>query len=270
MKIGIFDSGLGGLIVLKSVVKKLPEYDYIYLGDTKRVPYGDRSQEVIYQFTKQAVEYLFRQNCKLVVLACNTASSRALRKLQKEFLPKYYPDRKILGVIIPTVEAVNEQLGIKRLGIIATQATVDSKAIVKEYKKLNSRAMVYQNASPVLVPLIENNGLKLIEPILKFYLKPLLKKKIQAIVLGCTHYAIVKKLIKKIVGPKVLVFSQDEIVPTKLKIYLNNHPEVEGKLSRNRKIDLRVTDLTDHYVSLTKQWFDSRIKLKLIKKLDKK
>lgn len=270
MKIGIFDSGLGGLIILKSIVKKLPQYDYMYLGDTKRVPYGDRSQEVIYEFTRQAVEYLFKQNCKLVILACNTASSRALRKLQKEFLPKYYPDRKILGVIIPTVEAIKEQVKVNRVGIIATQATVDSKAIEKEYKKLNSRATVYQNAAPVLVPLIENNGLKLIEPILKFYLKPLLKKKIQAVVLGCTHYVIVKKLIKKIVGQNILVVSQDEIVPSKLKTYLKKHAEVESKLSKNSKIDLRVTDLTDHYINLSKQWFDSNTKLKLIKKLDKK
>lgn len=135
MKIGIFDSGLGGLFVLRSIQRVLPQYDYVYLGDTKRVPYGGRSQETIYRFTKQAVEYLFRRGCIVIILACNTASARALRKLQREYLPKYYPNRRVLGVIIPTVEAALKHSS-KTVGVLATESTVESGAYIREIKSV--------------------------------------------------------------------------------------------------------------------------------------
>ena len=265
MKIGIFDSGVGGLLLLNTISKKLPQYDYVYLGDTKRVPYGNRSQETIYQFTKEAVEYLFKNNCKLVILACNTASTRALRRIQREYLPKHYSDRKVLGVIIPTVEVVAGHKEISRVGVLATQATVSSNAIVEEYKKLNSKAHVYQQAAPLLVPLIENNCMKWIKPILLEYLKPILKHKVQAILLGCTHYPILKQTIRNIVGKDIKVISQDELLPSKLKSYLERHPEIENKLGKNGRIDLQVTDLTEHYLALSKKWLGKNIKSKLIK-----
>ena len=150
MKIGIFDSGLGGLIVAKAIHKLMPEYDYVYLGDTKRVPYGNRSEETIFEFTKEGVDYLFRkENCAIIIIACNTASARALRKLQKEYLPKNFPDRKILGVLIPAAE---ECVKFKKVGILATRGTVNSNTFPKEIRKLNKKIKVFQNSAPMLVP----------------------------------------------------------------------------------------------------------------------
>ncbi len=263
MKIGIFDSGVGGLLLLKSISKQLPQYDYLYLGDTKRVPYGGRSQETIYQFTLEAVEYLFQNDCKLIILACNTASTRALRRIQREYLPKYYPDRRVLGVIVPTVETA-VQIGSSRIGVLATQATVSSNAIVEEFKKIKPNVKVYQQAAPLLVPLIENDGLQWAGPILREYLKPLLKQKVEAIVLGCTHYPILKRGIRSVVGKGIQIISQDDIVPAKLKSYLQKHPEIEKVLSRRKKIDLRVTDLTEHYEKLSQKWLGSKVKHKLV------
>lgn len=263
MKIGVFDSGLGGLIILNSLLKKLPQYDYVYLGDTKRVPYGSKSQELIYEYTKQSVEYLFKNNCKLVILACNTASSKALRKLQREFLPKYYPDRKILGVIIPTVEVASNK-NSTRVGILATQATVDSKVFVKEFQKFRKGIKVFQEAAPLLVPMIEHDGVKWLEPVLQSYLKNLLKQKVQTIVLGCTHYSLLKTLIRKIVGKNVEVISQDEIIAEKLKLYLNKHIEIESSLSKKSKIDLLVTDLTSYYKDMAKKLLGRTSKIKIV------
>ena len=268
MKIGIFDSGVGGLVLLKSIAKKLPQYDYLYLGDTKRVPYGGRSQDTIYQFTKEAVDYLFQNNCKLVILACNTASTRALRRLQREYLPKHYPDRKILGVIIPTVEVVIELIDINKVGVLATQATVNSDVFIEECIKLNPKLKIYQQAAPLLVPLVEHDGMKWAEPILKHYISPLLKQKVQAIILGCTHYPIFKTALRRLVGKNVNIISQDEIVPAKLLKYLRNHSEIEKTLSKHGKVELRVTDITEHYKTLTRKWFGKDIPIKKVSSLN--
>ncbi|MFH1246327.1 MAG: hypothetical protein V1489_00940 [Candidatus Liptonbacteria bacterium] len=195
-KIGVFDSGVGGLLIMKALVKNLPEYDYVYLGDTARVPYGNRSQEIIYQFLEEAVEYLFNKNCSLIIVACNTASAEALRRIQREYLPEYYPGRRVLGVIIPTAEEAlpirrknknqnadnNAGNKHKKIGILATEGTVSSEAYVREIKKINSRISVFQEPAPLLVPLIENGGLKWTDPILESYLRPLLKKKIDTLI----------------------------------------------------------------------------------------
>jgi glutamate racemase len=258
MKIGIFDSGVGGLLVTRKLKKALPKYDFIYLGDTKRVPYGDRSEEAIFEFSKESVDYLFRQGCRLVIIACNTASARALRRLQQSWLPKHYPDRRILGVIIPTVEAIG---AAERIGILATVSTVRSKTFVSEIKKLNPKAKIYQQAAPLLVPIIENGALKWSKPIIREYLKPLLKEKVDCLVLGCTHYPLIKQRVKEIAGNKVKVLSQDEIIPSKLKSYLKRHPEIERKLSKRGTLKLSVTDLTPHYKHLAKVWFGKNIKL---------
>ncbi|MBC7982142.1 glutamate racemase, partial [Candidatus Parcubacteria bacterium] len=172
MNIGIFDSGLGGLLITKSLIKKLPQYNYTYLGDTKRVPYGNRSPETIYDFLKESVEYLFENNCKLILVACNTASAQALRKIQQEFLPEKYPDRRVLGVIIPTCEVALENKKSKKIGILATNATVNSNAFIIELKKIKPDIQVIQNPAPLLVPFIENDSLQLVTPVLEKYLKP--------------------------------------------------------------------------------------------------
>lgn len=242
MKIGLFDSGLGGLIVTHSLIQNLSEYDYVYLGDTARVPYGNRSQEVIYEFTQNAVEYLCEQGCQLILIACNTASAEALRKIQQEYLPVHYPDRKVLGVLIPTAEEVVGQTKNNKVGVIATAGTVGSRTYVTEIQKLNPRIEVIQQATPLLVPLVENNALKYASPILDDYLAPLLKADVDTLVLGCTHYPLLKELIRSKVG-KIKVVSQDEIVPQKLRDYLARHPEVDEKLSKSGSRAFLTTDL---------------------------
>jgi len=264
MKIGIFDSGLGGLIITKALIKKLPGYDYVYLGDTKRVPYGNRSQKTIYQFTKSAVEFLFSQDCKLVVLACNTASSLALRKMQQEFLPAKYPDRKILGVIVPTVEVAVGNGVNKKIGVLATTSTVESKVYTKEFKKLKPSIKVFEQGGPLLVPLIENNAMETGLDILKSYVQPLAKKNIDAIILGCTHYPYLKKEIQALVGKKVKVYSQDEIIPKKLKTYLNNHKEIEALLSKNSRNIFFVTDEVANFKKVSKRLFGKDLNLKKV------
>ena len=261
MKIGIFDSGLGGLIILRSMLRsKVRKFDYVYLGDTKNLPYGDKSQEQIYRLTKKSVEYLFKKNCHLVILACNTASSQALRKLQQEYLPKSrYKDRKILGIIRPTVEEVAK---FKRIGIIGTRRTIDSKAYIREIIKVTKKFFIIQKAAPKLVPMIEANEFS--GKTLSEYLEPFKREKIDALILACTHYSVIKSAIAKFVTARTKIISQDEILPQKLQQYLNRHPEISGKLSKRGKIKLLVTKLNPNYVSLAKKWF-GKAKLKQVK-----
>lgn len=262
MKIGIFDSGLGGLIIAKSIIKKMPEYNYVYLGDTKRVPYGNRSHATVFEFTKQAVDYLFRkENCALIIIACNTASARALRRIQKEYLPKNFPDRRVLGVLIPTAE---EATRFNRVGILATRGTVDSETFVKEIKKLNKNINIFQNSAPMLVPLAEEGEAKNAMSFIKKYLKSFSTKKLDALVLGCTHYPIFKRQIRKLLPQNTKTISQDEIIPKKLKDYLHRHPEVNKKLSQKHTAKILVTDLTESIKNLSKKWFGKNTGPKLI------
>ena len=264
MKIGIFDSGLGGLIVTRRIVELLPQYDYVYLGDAERLPYGTRSPEVVFKFTKSAVEFLFRKGCKLVIVACNTASALALRRIQREFLPRRFPNHKVLGVVAPTLEAVDdERHKIKNLGIIGTTGTINSKVYVRELRKRHKELAVFQQATPLLVPMIESRELKYLTPILKDYLQSLLRRRINGLILGCTHYPLIKAQIKKVAGSNVRVFSQDEIIPVKLRDYLHRHPEIEKGLSRGRERTFFVTDITPAYRHLARLWFGKSTPLKL-------
>ncbi len=267
MNIGVFDSGLGGLTILKSLLKELPEYNYVYLGDNARVPYGNRSAETIYEFTKQAVDFLFKKNCKLVILACNTATSNALVKIQKEYLPKYFPDRRVLGVIKPTIENIKENNHL-RVGIVGTKATVNSGAFVREIHKVLPKAEVYQQACPMLVPFIENGekNEKILKLILEEYLHFLLQKKITTIVLACTHYGLIKKQFQDVVGPKIKVISEGRLVADKLRTYLNKHPEIEKNLDKKYQTEYFVTDLSPDYHELIRlflgsHWKDTKINL---------
>ncbi|PIZ85772.1 glutamate racemase, partial [Candidatus Nomurabacteria bacterium CG_4_10_14_0_2_um_filter_33_9] len=241
MKIGIFDSGLGGLIIAKAIRNAMSEYDYVYLGDTKRVPYGNRSHEAVYEFTREAVDYLFRkENCAIVIIACNTSSARALRRIQQEYLVQYNharkimgeSERKILGVLIPAAE---EAAKYGKVGILGTLGTITSNTFPDEIKKINKKTQVFQNSAPMLVPLIEEGEKVLAVQFIKKYLKPFLNKKLDTLVLGCTHYPFYKNEIKKVLGKKVRVISQDEIIPKKLKEYFIKHHEVEKKLSQKGK-----------------------------------
>lgn len=260
-RVGIFDSGFGGLHVLRSIVRALPQYDYVYLGDTARAPYGDRPQETIYDYTKQAVQFLFRHECGLVIIACNTASSEALRKIQDEYLKKYGTKRKVLGVLIPAAEeAVHKSPG-RSIGVIATRGTVASKKFVRELKKLDAGVRVYQQACPLLVPLIEagEHTTRETETILKRYLKPLLRKNIDTLILGCTHYGILEKKIRAIVGPHIALVSEARVVPKKLKEYLARHAEIETMLGKRRSVRFFSTDRTDKFRTLGSKLFGKPI-----------
>lgn len=260
--IGVFDSGSGGIDILRGIIKELPSYDYLYLGDTARTPYGTRSKEVVYEFTKQAVDFMFANNCELVIFACNTASSDALRKIQQEYLPKHYPDKKVLGVLIPAAEEAVTKTKNKKIGVIATERTVQSGAFVRELTKIEPKIKVFQNPSPLLVPIIEEGeqDSKIMKMILENYLNPLKTKGIDTLILGCTHYGIVEKQIKKIVGPDITVISEAKIVPKKLINYLRRHPEIDKRLGKNSKVNFYTTDLTQKFVLLGSKFFGKKIK----------
>ncbi len=258
MKIGVFDSGLGGLTILREILKVLPKYDYLYLGDNARVPYGTRSAGLIYSFTVKGLEFLFQQNCQLVILACNTATATSLKKIQQEFLPKFYPDRRVLGVVKPAVERINELringLRIEKVGIVGTYATINSEAFVHEIAKISPNIKVFQQACPLLVPIIEEGELnwKGLQLILKKYLRPLISKKIDSLILGCTHYGLIQTQIKKIIGKNVRIIDEGKEAAVKLKRYLSVHPEIENKLSKKGMRQYFVTDINDRYRKMTK------------------
>jgi glutamate racemase len=264
MKIAVFDSGMGGLVVLKELRKKLPQYDYLYLGDTENLPYGHKSQQEIYKLAVKAVDHLFKQNSELVLIACNTVSSEALRKLQQQYLPKSkYKDRKILGIIIPTVESVNPKS--KRVGIIGTNRTVDSKAYLSEFKKYHPKTKVFQQNTPLLTPMIEAQNFKALGPVLEHYWKFFADKNIDTLILGCTHYGLIKKQIANKLPNRVKVIAQEDLLPAKVKSYLTKHKEITKNLNQNKKLELQVTKLSPLYKQLTKEWFGGNIKLKEVK-----
>ena len=235
--IGIFDSGYGGLTILEQIRKELPGYDYLYLGDNARTPYGTRSFEVVYRFTLQCVEYLFRQGCHLVILACNTASAKALRTIQQNDLNKIDPNRRVLGVIRPTVEEVVKFTKTKHIGLLATSGTVLSDSYPLEIYKIDPDIVVSSEACPLWVPLIENNEHQNegADYFVKKYIRNLLNQdsQIDSVILGCTHYPLLCNKIARELPEGVKIISQGEIVAGSLADYLQRHPEMEEKCSRN-------------------------------------
>lgn len=264
--IGVFDSGFGGLTILRGIVQKLPAYNYVYLGDTARTPYGTRSPEVVYAFAKQAVDFLFAQGCELVIFACNTASSDALRKIQRHYLPKRYPGKKVLGVLIPAAEEAVAKTLKRKIGVIATPGTVRSNAFVREIKKLDRRMTVFQEACPLFVPLVEagEHRSKAALLIAKRYLAPLQEKGIDTLILGCTHYGILEKSLRKLLGPAVKIVSEEKVTPQKLKEYLAAHPEIEKRLGKNRTREFYSTDLTPAFSKLGSVFFGKSIRAKRV------
>lgn len=253
MKIGIFDSGVGGLTILKQIVHRFPTYEYIYFGDNAHIPYGNKDRETIYRLTKNAVEFLFKNDAVLIIIACNTATAAALRRLQQEYLPARYPERRILGVVRPVVEAVVEAKA-KRIGIIATQTTVDSKSFELEIHKLAPTIDVYQNACPLLVPLIEQGKTEWehLDDILKEYMSPLLEKGIDSLILGCTHYEHISQHIQRLIGNGVNVVSEGAITASKLADYLKKHPNIESAIAHTKKRTYYVSRKDDHYAKTMK------------------
>jgi len=260
--IGIFDSGFGGLTIFKEIKKALPQYSYIYLGDSLRAPYGGRSQSSIYQFSEEAVSYLFKQGCELIIIACNTASTEALRKLQPEWLPANYPDRRILGVIRPLAEAAAKVSRFGRIGVVGTRATVESKAYDRELKRLRPEIKVVQRACPLLVPLVEEGWLKKPETrmIIKKYLRPLKDQQIDTLILGCTHYPLLMKEFVSLGGKRVKVLEAPKIVAQKLVDYLKRHPEIENKIKKGREVKYLTTGDPKKFDELGSRFLGSRIK----------
>lgn len=268
MNIGLFDSGLGGLIITKSIIEKMPQYNFAYIGDTAHVPYGSRSKETIYNFTKNCIDYLFKkQNCELIIIACNTASIAALRRLQQEYLKEEFPNRKILGVVIPTIETVIEK-NYKSIGLLATNGTVASNVFNQELNKLNPNIKLHPVPAPLLVPLIENNGDKFAQPIIRDYLENFKDTDIEAIILGCTHYPHYKDIIKteaeKLFHRPIDIISQDEIIPEKIIKYLKNHPEIEKNLSKDGYRFFGITDITQSYKQQAFSIFGSNFEIEKI------
>lgn len=261
--IGVFDSGFGGLDIMKGIVRELPDYDFVYLGDTARMPYGTRSGKIIYDFSREAVDFLFAKNCELVIFACNTASSDALHRIQVEHVPNNHDGKKVLGVLIPAAEAACELSKNSKVGVIATSSTVRSKSFIRELSKIVPKIKIYQQACPLLVPLVEagEQNSEMTEIALRKYLKPLLAKDIDTLILGCTHYGILESKIKRIAGRKVKIISESRIIGGKLKDYLERHPEIETRLAKNKKRTFYSTDLTDNFRRLGSRFFGEKIEV---------
>ena len=261
--IGIFDSGYGGLTIFEKIRDLLPHYDYLYLGDNARAPYGSRSFEVVYQFTLQAVQYLFHAGCPLIILACNTASAKALRTIQQDDLPRIAPDRRVLGVIRPTVEVVDKISRSKHIGILGTPGTITSQSYRLEIAKLFPHVTVVDEACPMWVPLVENREYD--SPGADYYIKKhidnLLAKdsKIDTILLGCTHYPLLIHTINQFVPQGITVFAQGRRVAESLKDYLFRHPEIDCRLTKGHSARFLTTESTTEFSEMASLFLQQSI-----------
>lgn len=256
--IGIFDSGYGGLTVFRSIHRQLPDYDYIYLGDTARSPYGNRSFQTIHQYTWECVQWLFKQGCQLIILACNTASAKALRNIQQLDLKSYGPSKRVLGVIRPTAEVIGHFTTTGEIGILGTKGTVQSESYLIEINRFFPGVKVYQQACPLWVPVIENGEYDKpgADYFVKKYLDQILAQSpnIDTLLLGCTHYPLIQEKIRVYLPQNIQIVSQGDIVAASLVNYLERHPEIENSISRNRTKKFFTTsdDVQDfdHYAEL--------------------
>lgn len=262
--IGVFDSGYGGLTILKSILHHLPEYDYIYLGDNARAPYGTRSFDVVYDFTRQAVEYLFNQGCRLVILACNTASAKALRTLQEKLIPEKYPDRRVLGVILPTVETLPAISRTGHVGLLATPGTVRSHSYMLEVAKIDPDMQITEVECPMWVPLVESGEYD--TPGAEYFVEKRLDTilnmdpEIDTLILGCTHYPLLLPLIKKHTPKNIKILAQGDFVAHSLADYLQRHPEIENHTSKHSERRFLTTENTDKFDSLASVFLGSGVK----------
>lgn len=253
-QIGVFDSGYGGLTILRQFRSLMPQYDWLYLGDNARAPYGTRSFSLVFDFTRQAVEYLFEQGCPLVILACNTASAKALRSIQQTILPKKWPDRRVLGVIRPTVEAVGDITASRHVGLLATPGTVNSHSYRMEIDKIHPDISITEQPCPMWVPIVEageahNDGA---DWFVKKYIDAILTSDpdIDTLLLGCTHYPLLLPKIRQYAPDHINIVPQGELVALSLKDYLRRHPEIECRLSRNGSVEYLTTEDTAKFDSL--------------------
>lgn len=266
--IGVFDSGYGGLTILQQIRKTLPQYDYIYLGDNARTPYGTRSFEVVYEFTRQAVTKLFEMGCHLVILACNTASAKALRSIQTNDLPQLDSSRRVLGVIRPTVERIGEMTRSRHIGVVATAGTIKSESYPLEIRKLFPDITVTGEACPMWVPLVENNEATGdgADFFIRKNLNSLLGKdtQIDAIILGCTHYPLLLPKINQYVPQGVQIITQGEFVAVSLQDYLKRHPEIADKCTQNGVTHFYTTEAEEKFSESAKLFLNEEIEVKRI------
>lgn len=261
--IGVFDSGFGGLSILREIRKVLPQYDYIFLGDNARAPYGTRSFQLVYEFTLQSVKYLFEQGCQLVILACNTASAKALRTIQQNDLPHIDPARRVLGVIRPTVEKVGEISHTGHIGVFGTPGTIQSQSYDIEIAKMHPSFKVYGHACPMWVPLVENresdgDGA---DYFVKKDIDALLAQcaDIDAVILGCTHYPLLMGKITKYMPPRIHVIEQGHIVAESLKDYLYRHPEMEARCAKGGTCQYLTTEDARRFSSLASVFVNEEV-----------
>ena len=266
--IGVFDSGYGGLTILDKIREVLPEYDYIYLGDNARAPYGTRSFEVVYEFTRQAVNKLFDMGCHLVILACNTASAKALRSIQMNDLPGIDPARRVLGVIPPTVECVGEISKNQHIGVLATAGTIKSESYPLEIHKLFPEIQVSGTACPMWVSLVENNESQDegADYFIRKYINQLLSKdpQIDTVILGCTHFPILLPKIRQYIPEHISVIAQGEYVAESLKDYLKRHPEMDAKCTKNGNCQFYTTEAEEKFSESASTFLKQQISVKHI------
>lgn len=252
--IGVFDSGYGGLTILRQFRQLMPQYDWLYLGDNARAPYGTRSFDVVYEFTLQAVEHLFRQGCPLVILACNTASAKALRSIQQQILPVRWPDRRVLGVIRPTVEDVGDITRSRHVGVLATPGTINSHSYAMEIAKIHPDIQLTELACPMWVPIVEcgeaqNDGA---DWYVRKYVDQIMAQdpQIDTLLLGCTHYPILMPKIRKYAPQGVSIVPQGELVARSLQNYLQRHPEIDSRCSRRGTTSYLTTENPEKFDAL--------------------
>lgn len=261
--IGVFDSGYGGLTVLREFVRVLPQYDFIYLGDNARAPYGNRSFETVYDYTLECVQHLFNMGCPLVILACNTASAKALRTIQQNDLPRIDPNRRVLGVIRPTAEVIGSMTQTGSVGVFATVGTVQSQSYIIEIEKAWPQLRVHQEACPMWVPLIENNEYD--KPGADYFVQQHVRNlraqapDMDTILLGCTHYPLLMDKIRQFAGEDVKIISQGEIVAASLADYLFRHPEIDANCSKQGTRKFYTTDDTASFNAHATAFFGSRV-----------
>lgn len=261
--IGVFDSGYGGLTVLREFVDRLPQYDYLYLGDNARSPYGTRSFDTVYHYTLECVKWLLQQKCPLIILACNTASAKALRTIQQKDLEKLDPEARILGVIRPTTETIGNYTKTNSIGILATSGTVQSNSYLIEIEKFFPGLKIEQEACPMWVPLVENNEHH--TPGADYFIKKHLDaifekdKNIDTLVLACTHYPLLMDKIKTYLPAGVSVLSQGEVVAKSLQDYLVRHPEIESKISKGHDRKFYTTDATEDFDKMAAVFFEEKV-----------
>ena len=266
--IGVVDSGYGGLTILDKIREALPEYDYIYLGDNARAPYGTRSFEVVYEFTRQAVNKLFDMGCHLVILACNTASAKALRSIQMNDLPKIDPARRVLGVIRPTVECIGDISKNRHIGVLATAGTIKSESYPLEIHKLFPDIQVSGVACPMWVSLVENNESQNdgADYFIRKYIDQLLSKdpQIDTVILGCTHFPLLLPKIRQYIANDISVISQGEYVAESLKDYLRRHPEMDAKCTKNGNCQFYTTEAEEKFSESASTFLNRQISVKHI------